>query len=224
MQRRLCNILNVSVDSSCLLSIPEPSSPPTNPILLNLVSVYLLYALIILSQPDGAAQDLSTALNSPKTRSLLSWLPSLSSLPAKHTDSLLTRAYTAINNLCSSASSSSSKSKPITSPESIFTLRMYALRCLAHTTPSTIDANMFWNQATRYTGIFVKATPPKGEEQTTSMILHAFDELVQLAEQRTDRDVFLAVEEKGKGFLGFCEHWTNFANRVSVISTVPSFF
>lgn len=214
MRPSLCNILNVSVDASSLLSIPEPPSLPTDPSLLNLLSVYLLYVLIIILQSDGAAcQDLAAVLRSPQTQSILSWLPFLSSFPTEHVDYLLTRAYTAINAICSSVSS------PLTipannSPESIFVLRIYALCFLVHTSPGLIDPNTFWNQAMRHTGIFVKATPSKGHEQITPTILHAFDNLMQFVEKRKDRDVFLEADETGKGFRGFCDCWTGFANRV----------
>ncbi|KAH9478241.1 Separin [Psilocybe cubensis] len=220
-QPRLILLLNVDSDQSNPISIPPPSSPPTNAILLNLVSLYLLYALIIKSHGSNSVDELSKSLSSPTTHSLLSWLPMLSALPAKHTDSLLTRAYTAVNKLCSTSSSlPPTKSKAHPSPQSIFILRMYALRCLAHTTPGTIEANTFWDQATRYASVFVKATPQKGEEQTTSMILHAFGQLVDLAEQRTDREAFMSVEQQEKGFLRLCEHWLSFAKRAGDISAI----
>lgn len=103
---------------------------------------------------------------------------------------------------------------------------MYALRCLAYTTPGTIEANTFWDQATRYAGVFVKTTPQKGEEQTTSMILHGYAQLVDLAEQRSDREMFMSIEQEGKGFLGLCEHWLSFAKRVNsscMFENQPSF-
>jgi len=82
---------------------------------------------------------------------------------------------------------------------------------------------MFWNQSTRFAAAFVKSTPAKGEEQTTSMILHAYSELVNLAEKRSDRDTFIAVDEKGDGFTALCEHWVVFAKRVHM-NFYPSYF
>ncbi|KAF9552923.1 hypothetical protein CPC08DRAFT_822591 [Agrocybe pediades] len=214
MQPRLIDLLGVEGPVNDILSMPEPPSPPTDAILLNLISLYLLYAITIQSQAIDKLEELSLGITAPSTRSLLSWMPALSVLPSKHIDSLLTRTYSALNKLCSS------KPKTSPSPSSIFKLRTYALRCLAHTSPGTIEASHFWNQAARFSAAFVKSTPAKGEEQTTSMILHAYSELVNLAEQRSDRDSFLAIDEKGDGFTTFCEHWTVFAKRAGDISTL----
>ncbi|KAF9539088.1 hypothetical protein CPC08DRAFT_504290 [Agrocybe pediades] len=99
----------------------------------------MLYAITIQSHPVGKLEELSLGITTPSTRSLLSWMPTL----PKHIDSLLTRAYSALNKLCLS------KLKTTPSPESIFKLRTYALRCLVHTSAGTIEANNFCNQATR---------------------------------------------------------------------------
>ncbi|KDR77139.1 hypothetical protein GALMADRAFT_66375 [Galerina marginata CBS 339.88] len=218
MHPRLLLLLNVTGEPANLLSIPQPVPPPSNPIVLNLISTYLVYALILKAQAENAIEELSSTLCSPIIRSLLSWLPILSALPAKHTDSLLTRAYTVLSKLCSSSSAGKPKAPP--RPESIFIVRMYALRCLAHTTPGTIEANTFWDQATKISVGFVKATSLKAEEQTTSMVLNAFAELLQIAEHRSDRETFIAVGEVGRGFLAFCEHWMDLAKRAGDISTL----
>ena len=97
MHHALCRLINLETDSQDLLhllSIPIPSSFPTNPLVLTLISTYLLHALIIATRQEiTTINALATTLNSPNSTSLLAWVPSLTSLPTKHMDSLLTRAY-----------------------------------------------------------------------------------------------------------------------------------
>ncbi|KAF8958159.1 peptidase family C50-domain-containing protein [Flammula alnicola] len=169
------------------LSIPEPLSPPTDPVILNL------------SQPVGATaksiEELARSLDSA-AKSLLAWLPSFSSLPAKHTDSLLT--------------DHTPPSVDYVHPTSGNLPRIRRV----------IEPNTFWDQATRFAGAFVKATSSISEEQTTHMILTSYDEIVQLAEKRSDREAFMAVGEKGKSFLAFCEYWMGFAKSAGDINVL----
>ena len=218
------------------LSIPKVASPPSNLTLLNLLSTYLLYALMLVSRPEcstpSSVQQLSTTLDSPSTFSLLSWLPDCSLLPSKHLDSLLTRAYTALTKLCNS--STTLKKAPLKpkstnlptstpSPEALFRLRVYALRCLAHTSTGVIEGKNFWDQATKFTSILVKATPSTSsstsEESLTALVLDAFDQLVQIAETRPDKGTFMAVDENEKNFIVFCDYWSSFAKRVEEFSS-----
>jgi separase len=221
---RLCSLLNAQAATSHL-EIPQ-SSPPTDAVLLTLISTYLVYALVIKTQPHGTAskaiEDLVSVLSSPTRPSLLVWVPAFTTLPPKHVDSLLTRAYTSLTKLCSFYSTpstppstvSKSKSSTSPSPESLFTLRMYALRCLAHTSPGVIEVNTFWDQARRFAAALVKSSQLSSEEQTTRMILTSYDELIQLAEKRSDRDTYMAIGDDGKSFVAFCEYWSSFAKRV----------
>ena len=50
------------------------------------------------------------------------------------------------------------------------------------------------------------------------MVLSAYGDLVERAEKRPDRDTFMAIDQKGKGFLGFCEYWMEFTKRVRLSS------
>ena len=223
----LCRLLNVGIDAKasqeCLLMLPRPSSLPTNPIVLTLISSYLLHALIIYARSGKITTNaLAEILNSPNSSSLLEWVPSLTSLPSKHMDSLLTRAYTSLTKLALSPTpvpkthlKSTSAVDP--SPESIFVLRMYALRCLVHASPGTAETNMVWDQVVRFTTTFVKATVSDAalEEKCTAIVLSAYADLVERVEMRPDRDIFMAIDQKGKGFLGFCEYWMEFTKRVS---------
>lgn len=229
MHPALCRLLNTetglqaSQDSLYFLSVPRPPSFPTDPVVLTLISTYLLHALIVNARPETTTiNTLATALTSPSSTTLLAWVPSLTSLPTKHIDSLLTRAYTSLIKLTSSPSPNpktrlKSTSAIDASPDSIFILRMYALRCLIHTSPGIIETNVVWDQVTRFTSTFVKAAASdiSKEEKCTIIVLSAYSDLVQRAEKRPDRDAFMAIDQKGKGFLGFCECWMEFTKRVS---------
>ena len=233
MHPALCRLVNMEIDPQGsqgtlhLLSVPMPPSFPTNPVVLTLISTYLLYSLVIHARPENTTiNTFATTLNSPSSTSFLAWVPSLTSLPSKHMDSLLTRAYTSLTKLVSSShpNSNSNPKMPLkststvdSSPESIFILRIYALRCLFHTSPGTVETNMVWDQVVRFTSTFVKATTSDValEERCTTVVLSAYADLVECGEKRPDRDTFMAIDQKGKGFLGFCEYWMEFTKRVS---------
>lgn len=226
MHPRICQLINVVHHQDSLLSIPEPSSPLSNPIILNLISAYLLHVLVVKTRPDKATsksiEELASLLGSPTTRSLLHWFPNFSSLPAKHTDYLLTRAYSTITKLCSSFSTTPNKADPkfkvqVPSPESLFTLRSYALRCLCHTSPGVIQPGTFWDQATSFAAAFVKASSKSFEDRATRLLLDAYSEIASLVMKRSDREIFRGVDVKG--FLAFCDYWTSFAKRVSIMLT-----
>lgn len=216
------------MDEGSILGIPHTSPPPTDPIILNMISTYLVYAIIIKTHLNNVAKSIEelASLSCSSTHSLLHWLPAFAVLPQKHIDSLLTRAYTVLNKLSSTASSlsgsapSNLKSKTqgntTVSPESIFKIRFYALQCLVHTSPGVIDPSTFWDQCGRYAAILVKSTTLDLEEQTNRLLLTSFSELVRLAYQRPDRETYLSIGEKGKNFVAFCEYWTGFAKRVGL--------
>ncbi|KAF8878488.1 peptidase family C50-domain-containing protein [Gymnopilus junonius] len=113
-----------------------------------------------MAQTQDTIDDLSNILVSPSTRSLLSWLPLFTPLPSKHTDSLLTRTYTALTKLALHLHHHPARQRG----------RTYALRCLIHTSPGTIEATTFWDQVTRFATAFAKATPSKAEEQATRIL------------------------------------------------------
>ena len=224
MHCRLLNFLHVQVTEPAsnlgLLSIPEPLSPPTDPVILNLVSTYLMYALILATRNErSSVVELATALDAPAHRTLLHWLSHFSTLPTKHVDSLLTRVYSCLTKM------SSSREKPLLkpktpsmapSPQSLFSLRMYALQCLIHTSSGIIEANTFWDQATKSAFIFAKSTTSTDttEDDTTRSILARFDTLSELATRRQDVEAFMATDETSKGFIAFCDQWASFAKLV----------
>ena len=227
MHPPLCRLVNMEIDAQGsqerLLMIPRPPSLPTNSIVLTLISTYLLHAIVIYARSGTITVNaLATTLNSPSSASLLAWVPSLTSLPTKHMDSLLSRAYTSLTKLALSPTPipkthSKSTSSIGPSPESIFSLRIYALRCLVHTSPGTIETNMVWDQVVRFTTTFVKGTAfdVAWEDRCTAIVLSAYADLVERVEKRPDRDIFMAIDQRGKSFLGFCEYWMEFTKRVS---------
>lgn len=196
---------------------------------LNLLSSYLSYAIVLASRSassnTSSIQDLSATLCSSSTHSLLDWMPLFYSLPTNHKDSLLTRAYSALNKLCSfpvvpakplsrSNVVVEAGSNPLA--EHIFSLRMYALRCLAYTSPGIVEGKIFWDQANRSTALFIKSIPSTTilEASASSVILRNFAELVGITETRPDKEMFMAVDDSGKSFIGFCDYWSSFAKRV----------
>jgi len=202
-------------------------SLPTDIILLTLTSTYLAHALFTLasiSTTPQAVDALSSSLTIPTSFSFLTWVPSISSLPVKQTDAMLTRIYSAIKKLCSASTSSTSltaKTKathPSPNPERVFQLRMYALCCLCHTSRGTVESGTFWEQVTRSAVALVKAGQslfPEVEEKVTNLVLPEYAEMLACAQKREDSLSFL----EGKGFVGFCEDWMAFAKRVRSISS-----
>lgn len=177
-----------------LISLPLPEGKPISTIVLTLISTYLLYAIVILCKKTSDTEPLSTALCTTPT--LLPWIPFLSTLPPKHIDSLLTRCYTSLTKATSAGHIS---------------IWAYALTCLVHTTPGTVEPSTFWDQTAKFGASFVKSVPNSDEVTASRTILSTFLDLVVHAESRPDKEMFLA----GRGFVGFCEYWMAFAKRVS---------
>jgi separase len=209
MHPALCSILNVETDPhGPFVFFRCPPSFPTNPVVLYQHISYMLSSSML-------AHNQRPCNNSELTHF------HCATLPTKHMDSLLSRAYTSLTKLTSSPSPNPKlhlKSTPAinASHESIFILRMYALRCLIHTSPGTIETNMFWDQVVRFTSSFVKSTASDVtlEERCTTTVLFAYADIVERGEKRPDRDTFMAIDQKGKGFLNFCEYWMEFTKRV----------
>jgi separase len=152
--------------------------------------------------------DFARALTNGPT--LASWMTLTAPLPAKHKNALLTREYTVL----SSSVSTSSQAGPYPhTAAAIFSIRTYALRCLSHTTLKTVDPDTLWDHATKFAGVFVKASgsPPEGE--TTRIMLSTFLDLVRDMEGNRVGEVFL----KGAGFVRFCGYWMGFAKRGCVL-------
>ncbi|KAG6831576.1 hypothetical protein H0H87_004795 [Tephrocybe sp. NHM501043] len=217
---RLCALLKVSSASSssryCLICIPLPTSETINPILLTLTTTYLAYSLTILtnvSYPTSRnskyttipLDSLADALSS-KEMTLLTWIPRCSTIPAKQLDSLLTRTYTALTKACMSWKSNS---------RAVFSVRMYAVTCLALTSPGTVEPSTFWDQVVRFGGACVKSQE-FGEDETMRTVLTAFSNIVRVIEERNGANLLLS----GNSFVGFCEYWLAFAKKAGDICLV----
>jgi separase len=202
--------------SNYLLSLPIPPEPPQDDITLSLVSNYLINAIIILShyatntsrsstaQPGLPFHSFCSSLVSTST--LLTWMPSLSTLSAKHLDSILTKGYSVINKLAQSNSKEA--------PETLFRIRTYAIKCLAYTSQGTISPDSLWNQTTKFSAEYIKtqiSNKSTSESESARVVLASYSDIISVTEKRADRNVMMS----GQGFLHFCESWTSFANRVS---------
>ncbi|KDQ52064.1 hypothetical protein JAAARDRAFT_40451 [Jaapia argillacea MUCL 33604] len=201
-----------------LLSLPLPPSTndPMDPIQLTLLSTYLLNTLQSLSyscldaNPDQSPSFTSTLFDTP---SLLHWIPHFTHLPAKHTDSILTRAYTALVKASNSISQS-----PTHSPQA-FRARCYALCCLLSTSPSTIQPDTFWDQALKFVTTFVKSVASSStvsEMEAMDLVSEGLCQVVEGAEAREDRREFV----NGRAFVGFCEYWMGIATRKGDLAIV----
>jgi separase len=215
MHPRLCTLLQVeippskSADHLYLLSIPLPESSP-GPILLTLVTTFLLHALTtishLISTPASktALASFTDALN--ETPTLLAWAPLFPTLPSAHTDSIFTRAYSSLIKAASVL-----QTNPQTTRH-VFLIRDYALSCLVHTAPGKIEPRSFWDQTIKSAGAYVKAvgSAPEDHDGASPIVLNAFAQVMARVQSRVDADSFMS----GKGFVSFCECWMSFANRV----------
>ncbi|KAF8986511.1 peptidase family C50-domain-containing protein [Cyathus striatus] len=194
---RLCAILDAAPSKNVksflhLLSLPIPTVPPTNSIILTLISTYLAYSFSILTCPSSLPssnaithEQLAIFVSNSDNSTILHWIPLFAFLPVKHVDAVLMRAYTAIMRFCSSYPSNTAPSDmnavvmkkstsvsrgfklPVGSAaalELIFNLRSYALSCLIHTSPGAVAPNMFWDQAVRSAATVIKALPPNDSD------------------------------------------------------------
>nr|GAT53299.1 cysteine peptidase C50 [Mycena chlorophos] len=212
MHPRVCAVLNVntrnakSTDHLYLLSLPQPQSRPSD-VVLTLASTFLLNSLLTISalpQAKKALPAFATALS--KGSSLIAWAHTISTLPSSHSDSLFTRAYSALLKLSGT---------PQAEPREAFLLRDYALRCLVWTSPGKIESRVLWEQCVKAAGAYIKAlgAAPTDAAQT---ILTAFAAVVTMVQAREDAETFLS----GKAFISFCEYWMSLANRLGDVPTL----
>ncbi|RPD59511.1 hypothetical protein L227DRAFT_586688 [Lentinus tigrinus ALCF2SS1-6] len=165
---------------------------------LNLLSTYCLHALNVIAQTTTDYPTLVTALYDSASPTILHWAPTFVHLPEKQQDHLYTQAYTITSRLASTVSP----------PATAYALRMFSLLCLAHTRPSVIAANTFWQQVVKFTAMFANTdsvTPAEGAKQ----VCESFAHLLACAENRQDANDFMA----GAAFARFCEYWSRFAKQ-----------
>ncbi|KAJ7741576.1 cysteine peptidase C50 [Mycena maculata] len=221
MHPRLCTLLDVerpsskSPDHLYLLSMPRPESTP-DPILLTLVTTFLLHALTttsyLISSPASKTPLASFTNVLSAAPTLLAWTPSFAILPSSHMDSVLTRAY---SSLIKTAGVLQTNTKP---QRHVFLLRDYALSCLAHTAPGKIDPQSFWDQCIKSAGVYVKTLGSglQDHDDATPIVLNSFAQVITRVQTRVDAATFMS----GKGFVSFCECWMSFANRIGDIATL----
>lgn len=155
MHAHLLTLLGVPDPKSLAHSAPTSKSPvrllslllqmippPADTVLLTLVSTYLMHAIIFFTHIAMSSSSTITTLDSfsialVESDTLLTWVPYCVSLPCKHIDTTLTRAYTVLTKSCSSISANM---------RSTFLIRIYVLKCLLCTSPGTVQPNTFWDQ------------------------------------------------------------------------------
>ncbi|KAF5376561.1 hypothetical protein D9757_008275 [Collybiopsis confluens] len=194
---QLCSL--VGAEAGSFLSIPIPQlNIEHDTMLLTLICSYFLNSIIVLSQTQSP--KLLEYLSNGNT--LLEWIPCLSSsgLPSKHVDSILTKVYSVLMKY-------SSVDLPSTG---LFEIRMYALRCLALTSPGTLQKpDNLWDQAIKIARAFIDASSAEPIPDVAHTVTAAFLELVSVCETRSDNEVFLSA----KGFATFCQSWIGFASK-----------
>ncbi|KAI0691256.1 peptidase family C50-domain-containing protein [Cerioporus squamosus] len=167
---------------------------------LNLLSTYFLHTLNVLTHTTTDLPGLVTALNDSASPTILLWAPTFASLPEKQHDHLFTQAYTIVSRTASTAS-----------PAAIaYSLRIFSLLCLAHTRPSVIAPNTFWQQAVKFTAMFANTdsiSPTEGAKH----VCESFARLLACTEKRSDAGEFMA----GAAFARFCEYWSRFAKQAA---------
>ncbi|KAG1823730.1 peptidase family C50-domain-containing protein [Suillus subaureus] len=197
-----------------LLSLPMPMiPPPADAVLLTLISTYLMHAIIFFTHITmSPSSSTITTLDSFSTTligsgTLLTWMPYCVSLPSKHIDTTLTRAYTVLTKSCSSISANA---------RSTFLIRVYALKCLLCTSPGTVQPNTFWDQIQKSCTVYVRSSSPMSEAEelpVATLLSESLGEVVQIAQSKP---MFL----EGKSFVLLCETWTSFAKRSNDFRTL----
>ncbi|KAG5644204.1 hypothetical protein DXG03_008867 [Asterophora parasitica] len=200
--------LSTAVQSGWKQSIGKPTSTKASVTASSAAATKHLAALRELSAGDidveraamsvlGKLVALEMALTHTET-TLAAWIPHCTLMPPKQLDSLLTRAYSNLTKSCATSKSNF---------QAVFSLRMYALVCLAHTSAGTIEPSTFWDQVVRFGGAFVKSQSC-AEKDMMLIVLFAFSDLAGRLGKRSDGEFFA-----GKGFAGFCEYWMAFAKK-----------
>ncbi|KAF5330235.1 hypothetical protein D9611_010620 [Ephemerocybe angulata] len=102
-----------------------------------------------------------------------------------------------------------------------YTLRAYALRCLASASPGTVAPDSFWDQSMRFTASFVKSSiesrghnSEQEDEGDAEIVLQTLEGIVRTAGARPDAGTFM----DGTKFFAFCDYWISFAKRAGDIA------
>ena len=168
---------------------------------MKLISTFLLYSIITLSTMFSThVQELGEAsAYISEYGNFDVWIHRCSDIPYEYRNSLCTRAYSAL-----------SKSLEVdASPSSSFIIKFYALRCLLPTSSGVIKPDTFWDQARKFSLVYMKAA--RGDEtETVRKILSETSRLVAEAQQRADKDSFMTASS----FLKLCDYLSKIATQV----------
>lgn len=190
----------MGVHATHLLSIPRVSNQSKmSTVLATLVSTYLSYAIVILSY----THRLSLCKDLSNYSSLIEWIPVFSSsgLSEKQLDSTLTKVYSVLMKVSASD----------IPPNDLFQIRMYALRCLAHTSVGTIEnPESLWDQTCKVASALTGSSNRHSVSDAAYTVSSAFLALYTICEARADKDAFVS----GNGFTSYCEHWIGYASKV----------
>ncbi|CAL1698705.1 unnamed protein product [Somion occarium] len=157
---------------SSLASLPLPP-PSDSDVLLPLLASYLLHSIQLSPQSILSADN-----------TLFHWIPYL---PSKLLDGILTKAYSAL-----------SKSKSQAQDSDGFTVRIYALKCLLHTSIGVLsDPAKFWSELLNVLSSFSPSVAP-------SLVLSALGDIVSLVQQRSDAPAFFAASTWPRVVDGWC--------------------
>lgn len=183
-----------------LFHLPLPISP-LDEVTMKLISTYLLYSMITLSSMFSShvpeLEEASAYLAEHGNFDV--WVRKCSALPFEYRDSLCTRAYSAL----------SKSLEADTSPSPSLTIKFYSLRCLLPTSSSVIKPDTFWDQARKFSLVYMKATH-MNEAETFKKILYESSRLITEVQRREDKDGFL----NASSFLKFCDHLSRMATQV----------
>lgn len=221
----------------CLPPIPENGAEPSD-IIYSLISSHFVHSLstycglLRTSGPVSPAMTLeqfARAVHEGQPSSFVSWMNHLASNTsrAKIVDSACTKLYTTFAKTAStlvstpapltrqpsSAPTSSSSSSPSASASSIFRLRIFAVLCLAYTSPGVIESEAFWAEVGKVIGDY------KDSDARTrqSLVLASLDAVVGVVERRADKDTFLDPMRKRLRYV--LDGWVAVARAVSRLVT-----
>ncbi|KAL4242854.1 hypothetical protein ABKN59_011524 [Abortiporus biennis] len=214
-----------AADEHLILLPFGPSDTEIPDVTLNLISTFLVHALTVISfitfspssqsEPSSFVRHLSghSDMASKSQGTLLDWLPTFSSkISPKQLDSLLTKSYTAL-------SKSTAVPKISGSPDVIYAARIYALKCLAYTSPEVLEPASFWEQVIKFTHLYTSSMSSEQQIQTeaTKHVLAAFSSIVDILTILQPKASFV---EPGKGFNKFIDYWISFARRDADIAAL----
>ncbi|KAI8971333.1 peptidase family C50-domain-containing protein [Trametes punicea] len=188
-----------------LLSLPLYDGPVSE-VHLTLISTYFLHTLTVALHITTDLSAFLTLLHDPTLPTLLAWAPAFLRLPDRQQDHLFTRAYTLTSRFASSIGEDAC---------SAYSLRIYSLLCLAHTRPSVIAPQTFWDQLTKSTAAFASADSVKPTEGVKTVLRYTA-RLLTAVEKRQDRAAFMS----GPAFARFCEYWSRFAKQAGDLQTL----